>query len=65
MTDSEVDTIDYYDRHAEAFAAQTAGLDLEPLYQRLLRHVPPGGRILDAGCGRGEMLWRSLNADTK
>jgi cyclopropane fatty-acyl-phospholipid synthase-like methyltransferase len=65
MTDSEVDTIDYYDRHVEAFAAQTAGLDLEPLYQRLLRHVPPGGRILDAGCGRGEMLWRSLNADTK
>jgi SAM-dependent methyltransferase len=53
MTDSEVDTIDYYDRHAEAFAAHTAGLDLEPLYQRFLRHVRPGGRILDAGCGPG------------
>jgi ubiquinone/menaquinone biosynthesis C-methylase UbiE len=32
---------------------QTAGLDLEPLYQRFLRHVRPGGRILDAGCGPG------------
>jgi 2-polyprenyl-3-methyl-5-hydroxy-6-metoxy-1,4-benzoquinol methylase len=53
MTDSEVDTIDYYDRYAEAFAVQTAGLDLDPLYQRFLRHVRPGGRILDAGCGPG------------
>jgi 2-polyprenyl-3-methyl-5-hydroxy-6-metoxy-1,4-benzoquinol methylase len=53
MTDPEVDTIGYYDRYAASFAAQTAGLDLEPLYQRFLRHVRPGGRILDAGCGPG------------
>jgi SAM-dependent methyltransferase len=53
MADSEEDTIGYYERQAEAFAAQTASLDLEPLYQRFLRHVRPGGRILDAGCGPG------------
>ena len=53
MTDPVVDTIDYYDRHAGAFAAQTADFDLEPIYQRFLRHVRPGGRILDAGCGPG------------
>jgi SAM-dependent methyltransferase len=53
MSDSEIDTIGYYNRHADAFAAQTADLDLEPLYQRFLRYVRPGGRILDAGCGPG------------
>jgi SAM-dependent methyltransferase len=46
-------TVGYYNRCAADFAAQTADLDLEPLYQRFLRHVRPGGRILDAGCGVG------------
>ena len=53
MTDPEANTIGYYDRHAAEFAGQTANLDLEPLYQRFLRRVRPGGRILDAGCGVG------------
>ena len=53
MTDPVVDTIGYYDRNATEFAAQTANLDLDPLYQRFLCHVRPGGRILDAGCGVG------------
>jgi SAM-dependent methyltransferase len=51
MTDTSVDTIGYYDSCAADFAVQTADLDLEPLYRRFLRYVPPGGRILDAGCG--------------
>jgi SAM-dependent methyltransferase len=53
MTDACVDTIAYYDRNAADFAAQTANLNLEPLYQHFLRHVRPSGRILDAGCGVG------------
>jgi SAM-dependent methyltransferase len=53
MTDPLIDTVDYYDRCAADFAAQTADLDLEPLYQHFLRYVPLGGRILDAGCGVG------------
>lgn len=53
MTDLEADTIGYYDRHAAEFAARTANLDLQALYQRFLRHVRPGGRVLDAGCGVG------------
>jgi 2-polyprenyl-3-methyl-5-hydroxy-6-metoxy-1,4-benzoquinol methylase len=53
MTDPLVDTVGYYDRCAADFAAQTADLDLEPVYLRFLRYMPPGGRILDAGCGAG------------
>src|SRR4051812_18011344 len=46
-------TIDRYDRRAALFAAQTAELDMRALYERFLKHVQPGGRILDAGCGIG------------
>src|SRR3954454_19928170 len=53
MANPVVDTLAYYDRRAANFAAQTTGLDLGPLYDRLLRYVRPGGRILDAGCGPG------------
>jgi SAM-dependent methyltransferase len=51
MADPVADTVAYYDRHATSFAAQTADADLSPVYDRFLRHVRPGGRILDAGCG--------------
>ena len=53
MTDPIADTLAWYDRQAVDFAARTADLDLAPLYGRFLRHVRPGGRILDAGCGVG------------
>src|SRR3954454_18662379 len=53
MTDPAADTIGYYNRHAAEFAAQTANVDMEPIYRRFLPHVRVGGRILDAGCGVG------------
>jgi hypothetical protein len=53
MADPVADTLAYCDRKAADFAAQKAGLDLGPLYNRFLRHVRPGGHILDAGCGLG------------
>jgi 2-polyprenyl-3-methyl-5-hydroxy-6-metoxy-1,4-benzoquinol methylase len=53
MTDPVADTIGYYNRHAAEFAAQTANVDMEPIYRRFLPHVRTGGRILDAGCGVG------------
>jgi SAM-dependent methyltransferase len=53
MPDPSADTVAYYDRRAAEFSAQTAGLDMSALHDRFLRHVPPGGRILDAGCGVG------------
>jgi len=53
MPDPAADTVAFYDRNATTFAAQTADLDMSPLYGRFLRHVAAGARILDAGCGVG------------
>lgn len=46
-------SIAYYDQHARAFAESTLGVDMQPLYQRFLPLLPPGGHIVDAGCGSG------------
>lgn len=53
MSEPSPDTVAWYDQHAAAFAKQTADVDLAPIYQRFLRYIPAGGRILDAGCGSG------------
>ena len=53
MTERFEDTVAYYNRNAARFAADTADLDMSALYDRFLRYLPPGGRILDAGCGVG------------
>jgi SAM-dependent methyltransferase len=46
-------TVDFYDAHAGAFAADTLGVDMGPLYEPFLVLVRSGGHILDAGCGPG------------
>ena len=46
-------SVDYYNQNASAFFAQTAHADMSEGQQRFLKHVPAGGRILDAGCGSG------------
>lgn len=43
----------YYEAHAEQFQAETTDLDLEHVFARFLPHIPPGGAILEAGCGAG------------
>jgi SAM-dependent methyltransferase len=48
----------YYDNYAEKFDGDTAELDMSALYARFLRHVPPDGLVLDAGCGVGRDLAR-------
>ena len=46
-------TIQYYEEHAEEFAANTLGADMESIRSRFLAYLPIGCRILDFGCGTG------------
>lgn len=43
----------YYDENAEPFFADTAFVDLSDGRRRFVAALPPGGRVLDAGCGSG------------
>lgn len=45
-------TIDWYNKHASEFAAKVGNSDYgaQDVFEKLL---PPGGKILDAGCGSG------------
>ncbi|WP_310539487.1 class I SAM-dependent methyltransferase [Phenylobacterium sp.] len=43
----------YYDDNAERFFADTAFVDLSEGRRRFVAALPPGGRVLDAGCGSG------------
>lgn len=47
----------YYDQNAAEFVDDTLKVDMSPLYNRFLPLVPPGGDILDAGCGSGRDAW--------
>ena len=49
----KINTLDYYSKNADAFFESTVNLDLSPLYKAFLPYIPPGGAILDAGCGSG------------
>lgn len=44
---------DYYRQSAQRFFTDTASLDMSALYLPFLGCLPPGARILDAGCGSG------------
>lgn len=46
-------TMDYYRRHAQAYADATRDVDMLPLYTRFLQLLPERARVLDAGCGSG------------
>jgi SAM-dependent methyltransferase len=43
----------YYEEHAEDYVQTTAALDLSVLQTAFVQHLPPGAKILDAGCGSG------------
>lgn len=48
-----MDSVEYYNKHAEAFCARTLHVDMQEVYQKFLRYLPKEARILDAGCGVG------------
>ena len=45
--------IDYYNHNAESFYESSVEADMSEWQNRFLKHIPAGGRILDAGCGSG------------
>ena len=46
-------TLQYYEDHAEEFAANTINADMEAMRGRFLAYLPEGARIMDFGCGTG------------
>lgn len=52
-SDYTASTTGYYDAHSAEFCRNTVGVDVSALYDPFLRELPPGARILDAGCGSG------------
>lgn len=53
LQEKSLSSISYYDKNSQDFHDRTINVDLQDLYQKFLKHVPIGGRILDAGCGVG------------
>ena len=48
----------FYQNQAQAYFDQTFGVDPSSFLLPLVRHLSPGARILDVGCGAGrDMLW--------
>jgi SAM-dependent methyltransferase len=55
-TDVGESTRAFYETHAHEYFDRTVSADLSSIYDRFLKYVKPGGRILDAGCGSGRDL---------
>ena len=47
------ETIDYYDKNAEAFASGTADIEFSTMQDLFLSFLKEGASILDFGCGSG------------
>ena len=47
------DTLNYYNQNADAFIEGTQNADMSAQYRFFLKHLSPGGRLLDFGCGSG------------
>ncbi len=47
------DTLNYYEKNADAFTAGTQKVEFYDVQEHFIRHLPSGSRILDFGCGSG------------
>ena len=70
LADQNAITIAAYDIMAPSFAERNFGHRLEKEMQRFTRHLAPGARVLDAGCGPGhdtaylrELGYRAVGLD--
>ncbi|MDZ7760171.1 MAG: hypothetical protein U5L00_07945 [Desulfovermiculus sp.] len=56
----------FYQNQAQAYFDQTFGVDPSSFLLPLIRHLSPGARILDVGCGAGrDMLWLTNRGRTR
>ncbi len=46
-------TLKYYQDNAQTFFDGTVNVDMSSLYDTFTKHLAPGARVLDAGCGSG------------
>lgn len=46
-------TLKYYQDNAQTFFDGTVNVDMSSLYETFTKHLTPGARVLDAGCGSG------------
>lgn len=46
-------TIDFYTKNAERLSARYLQADMSPLYRDIIPELPPGGSVLEIGCGNG------------
>ena len=47
------ETLAYYNTNAEKYVHETINVDFQETQEVFLKYIPPGGRILDFGCGSG------------
>ena len=47
------ETLAYYNQNADAFIEGTQHADMSEQYRFFLKHLSPGGKLLDLGCGSG------------
>ena len=47
------ETKEYYQNNAQAFFDDTVNADISEQYDRFLKYIPNGGKVLDFGCGSG------------
>jgi SAM-dependent methyltransferase len=64
MSDHANQIVELYQRHAAAWAADRAALPWtdKPWHDRFIAALPPGGSVLDLGCGSGAPIARDLVA---
>ena len=58
-------TTEYYNAYARDFIEGTINVDTGTLRDRFLKYVPPGGEILDLGCGSGRDTKSFIDAGYK
>ena len=46
-------TLKYYQDNAQTFFDGTVNVDMSSLYEIFTKHLAPGARVMDAGCGSG------------